>query len=231
MNMNGDLHISALPPEQQGIWNAFSDADLSGFMLYGGTALALRYGHRLSVDFDFFGAPAVTSRAIERRIPWLKNHTVDVLQDETNTYTVQVSCPGMVTGNSVKLAFFGEMGFPTLDAPIVAANGVEVASPRDILATKLKAVHGRIEAKDYIDIAEILQRSEDPVTRLAEGLADYITLFPNANPSIPLKALCWFTDGELSAVNSSMRQFLEETVSKVSTIPPVKPVFRAQIGI
>lgn len=230
-NMNGDFYLSSLPPEQQGIWDAFTVADMSGFMLYGGTALALQYGHRLSIDFDFFGSPPVSSNSLEQRIPWLRKHTVNVLQDEINTYTVQAICPGMPDENTVKLSFFGEIDFPTLDPPIVASNGIKVASPRDILATKLKAVHGRIESKDYIDIAEILRRSDDPVTRLSEGLADYNVLFPDANPSIPLKALCWFRDDGLSTVNQSTRKLLENTVSAVTNIPKARPAFRPQIGL
>lgn len=228
--MNDNLHLSSLPPEQQEIWEAFKKANMSGFMLYGGTALALHYGHRLSIDFDFFGSPPVSSKTVEQRIPWLKQHTVQIFQDEPNTYTVQASCPGMPTGNTVKLSFFGEMDFPTLDPPTVAPNTIEVASSRDILATKLKAIHGRIEAKDYIDIAEILRRSNDPVKRLSEGLADYKTLFPDANPSIPLKALCWYKDKGLSSVNQATRALLETTVSGVTNIPKARPAFRPQIG-
>ncbi len=228
--MSDNLYLSSLPSEQQKIWGAFAEADMSGFMLYGGTALALHYGHRLSVDFDFFGSQPVTAESIAKRIPWLTQHIDDTLQDEKDSYTVQVTCPGMETRDTVKLSFFGEVGFPTLDPPVVASNDIEIASTRDILATKLKAVHGRVEAKDYIDIAEILHRSSDPVLQLGEGLADYVTLFPNANPSIPLKALCWFKDDELSAVNQSTRAFLQETVCKVTHIPKAKPAFRSHIG-
>jgi hypothetical protein len=38
-------HMEILPPAQR-----------LGFVLYGGTAIALRLGHRSSVDFDFFTA-------------------------------------------------------------------------------------------------------------------------------------------------------------------------------
>src|SRR6056297_2739830 len=36
--MSIHLHLDTLSPEQQEIWTAFSQADMSGFMLYGGTA-------------------------------------------------------------------------------------------------------------------------------------------------------------------------------------------------
>ena len=34
-----------------------SKPEMKGFRLVGGTALALQYGHRQSVDLDFFGSP------------------------------------------------------------------------------------------------------------------------------------------------------------------------------
>lgn len=123
-----------------------------------------------------------------------------------------------------------ELLLPTLDPPIVASNTIEVAFSRDILATKLKSIHGRIEAKDYIDIAEILRRRNGPVKRLSEGLAGDKTLFPGANPSIPLRALCWYKERSLNSVNQATRALLETTVSEVTNIPKTRRAFRPQIG-
>jgi len=46
-------NLSILPPPQLRLWSEL-DATPEAFTLYGGTALALRLGHRTSVDFDFF---------------------------------------------------------------------------------------------------------------------------------------------------------------------------------
>lgn len=58
-------NLSILPPPQLQLWPEL-DATPEAFTLYGGTALALRLGHRASVDFDFFSNqpfdPDVTSR-------------------------------------------------------------------------------------------------------------------------------------------------------------------------
>ena len=45
--------LSILPPPQLRLWPEL-DTTPATFTLYGGTALALRLGHRTSVDFDFF---------------------------------------------------------------------------------------------------------------------------------------------------------------------------------
>jgi len=45
--------LEILPPAQLALWPETARwADR--FVLYGGTAIALRHGHRQSVDFDFF---------------------------------------------------------------------------------------------------------------------------------------------------------------------------------
>lgn len=46
--------MEILPPAQQRLWPELQPAAELGFALYGGTAIALRLGHRASVDFDFF---------------------------------------------------------------------------------------------------------------------------------------------------------------------------------
>jgi len=229
--MKTELNLSVLPAEQQEIWRAFTDADLSDFMLYGGTALALQYGHRLSLDFDFFGSAQVTPALMQKRIPWLADNTVAVLQNSPNTYTVQAHSPTSPLGKPVKLSFFGGLDFPTMGEPIQADNSLEIASVRDLLATKLKAVYGRIEAKDYIDIAEILKRSDTPSKLLEKGLSDYQVLVNAPDAASPLRALCWFENGDLSSVNRSTRDLLESTAAQVGDIPKPEPFFRPRIGI
>jgi hypothetical protein len=42
------------------------------FVLYGGTALALRLGHRASEDFDFFSKQGFRPDDLERQVPFLE---------------------------------------------------------------------------------------------------------------------------------------------------------------
>jgi hypothetical protein len=48
------VHREILPPAQQRLWPMLRPTAALGLVLYGGTAIALRLGHRVSVDFDFF---------------------------------------------------------------------------------------------------------------------------------------------------------------------------------
>ena len=47
-------HFEILPSAQIQLWKELQPLKKLGFVLYGGTALALRLGHRVSVDFDLF---------------------------------------------------------------------------------------------------------------------------------------------------------------------------------
>ncbi len=47
-------HLEILPPPQRAFWDEHARSIPEGWVLYGGTAIALRYGHRSSIDFDFF---------------------------------------------------------------------------------------------------------------------------------------------------------------------------------
>ena len=47
--------LDILPPAQRRLWNELGSTP-PDFVLYGGTALALRLGHRQSEDFDFFSS-------------------------------------------------------------------------------------------------------------------------------------------------------------------------------
>ena len=54
-----------LPKAQQEIWPLLSPAPGLSFVLYGGTAVALHLGHRISVVFDFFRTEPLEKGNIE----------------------------------------------------------------------------------------------------------------------------------------------------------------------
>ncbi len=59
--------LDILPPAQRDLWPQLREASRMGFVLYGGTAIALRLGHRQSMDFDFFTErPFDQDRLIQR---------------------------------------------------------------------------------------------------------------------------------------------------------------------
>jgi Nucleotidyl transferase AbiEii toxin, Type IV TA system len=75
-----------LPPVQKRLWPALEGAAGLGFTLYCGTAIALRLGHRESVDFDFFSERDLDREAITAALPFMAHAMT--LQSERNTWVV-----------------------------------------------------------------------------------------------------------------------------------------------
>ncbi|MBF6592517.1 MAG: nucleotidyl transferase AbiEii/AbiGii toxin family protein, partial [Ktedonobacterales bacterium] len=129
-------HLAVLPPEQQAIWPQLAALPALGFVLYGGTAIVLRLGHRTSVDFDCFNDLPLDQRLLKQRLPLLA--TAQTIQDAPDTWTVQVASPNSPHASAdplVKISFFGGIDVGRIGEPEMTADGVlAVASPEDLLA-------------------------------------------------------------------------------------------------
>lgn len=108
MNRQFKPRLDILPPAQQRLWPELRQAPNLGLALYGGTAIALRLGHRDSVDFDFFSEKPLDREAIKAALPFVARSTT--LQDQGNTWVVQVPFSD-VEREHVKLSFFGTIAF------------------------------------------------------------------------------------------------------------------------
>ncbi len=191
-------------------------------VLYGGTALALRIGHRASVDFDFFTDAPLDRGAIQAALPFVRR--ARVLQDERNAWTMLVAPPGAPGGREVKVSFFGGIDFGRVGTPERTSDGVlVVASLADILATKVKVILQRAEAKDYRDIAAILRAGGD----LAAGLAAAAAMYgPSFQPAESLRALVFFGDGDLGSLTEPEQRVLVKAASAVRELPEARILSR-----
>jgi hypothetical protein len=202
--------LDVLPPAQLRLWPMLASLPRQ-FVLYGGTAVALRCGHRVSEDFDFFSAAAFSPDALLSGQPWLAR--AQILQRSPDTLTVQAS----PDAEPVKCSFFGPLHFGQIRTPDCAAdNRLKVASAEDLLALKLGVIQQRVEAKDYLDIHALLESG----LSLAEALSHLETLHPLAtNPTITLKTLVYFKGGDLESLPASVKEALERAVQAVRDIP------------
>ncbi len=191
--------LDVLPAAQRALWPELA-ALPRGFVLYGGTALALRLGHRASVDFDFFAHEPLDHRALERALPWLREG--EALQEEANARTVLVRAGG----GSVKVSLFGNIAFGRVGEPEVTEDGaLRVASLVDLGGTKVKALLQRVEAKDYLDVAALL----DAGVPIEEILGAARALFgPSFNPLIAQKTLAYFEGGDLASLPEDVKRKL-----------------------
>ena len=210
-------HFEILPAAQQRLWPELKPTLDLGFVLYGGTAIALRLAHRQSVDFDFFSDQPLDHAAMQAAFSFMPTSTV--LQDEKNALSMLVPY-GDSQRSHVKVSFYGAIGFGRVGDPDITNDGVlQVASLADLMATKVKVVLQRAEVKDYWDIAEMLRAK----VSLAGGLAAARELFgPAFQPSESLKAMVYFDDGDLKTLSRDDRVTLVNAVSAVRELPTVK---------
>jgi hypothetical protein len=178
-----------LPPAQLAFWSKEASAVPIGFVLYGETAVALRCGHRPSVDFDWFSSRAGLLPRVREFLERFPRHRL--VQQDSRSLTAVI---GQST-TAVKLQFFDGLTIGRVGTPDTCANGVVVASALDLLATKLKTFQERAEAKDYLDIDALLRLG----LALDVGIAAAQALYPKLNPNWTAKTVGWFGDGELEA--------------------------------
>jgi hypothetical protein len=111
-----------------------------GWVLAGGTGLALQLGHRISVDLDFFRANSFDTDEIITGIA------------ELGRVVVQNRSPG-----TLHLVLDGlRISYLAAEAPLLFAGtpyrGLVVADSRDIAVMKVVAIGGRGSRKDFVDL-------------------------------------------------------------------------------
>ena len=157
---------------------------MSGLRLVGGTALALQYGHRQSIDLDFFGTLAVEQDDIIEMFSSIGSFTI-------HNRTKRI-LQGALRGIKVDVIDYSQ--YPWIDAAIVE-DGITLASPRDIAAMKINAIEGRGTRKDFVDIYFLLQNYT-----LSELLDFYAQKYPNHSFFRALLSLNYFEDAEQQAM-------------------------------
>jgi hypothetical protein len=199
--------LSILPPPQQALWPELS-ATPEPFVLYGGTAIALRLGHRESVDFDFFSDQAFDTDTLVNTTPYLEN--AEIYQRAPNTMSCRVDRDGWV-----KLSYFKPASHSQLVEPDVAQdNGLPVANLRDLAVSKLTVIQNRAELKDYLDLHALLFEAE---MSLEEMLLDGHRAYgPRFSVLSSLQALSYFEDGSVYTLPEGMKTDLIEQAKGVN---------------
>jgi len=211
--------LEILPPSQRTLWDELGQTPRD-FVLYGGTALALRLGHRRSEDFDFFSNNPFAPGPLRSAIPYLQG--AEVSQSEANTLTAIVTRDG-----PVKVSLFGGLRLNRVQDPdLVRGNGVQVASLLDVAATKLTTIQQRAQARDYEDLAAIIGAGVSLSEALAAAQATYGREF---NGALSLKALTYFADGDLPNLPPATQGKLRALATQVDLTHI--PLMEAKIGV
>lgn len=177
------------------------------FYLAGGTGLALHFGHRFSVDLDFFSEQQNTVDAQMRSAlkKKFKDKTLELTHDKDTTF--------VATWRQVGISFFEYPAYPLVKSAL-DIEGISLASIQDIGAMKLSAIINRASRKDLVDLYFILQ------TVTLEELFRVAAVKYHQVPSFAVMAvrgLAFFDDAEAFPMPrmidktrwSKMKKFLE----------------------
>jgi hypothetical protein len=215
--------VDILPGAQRRLWLELSDTP-SEFTLYGGTAIALRLGHRQSIDFDFFAQTSFEPDTLLKDIPYLKGAVIR--QSSPNTLTATVD-----RGGPVQVSFFGALNLGQVEAhDVIKDPDLAIASLIDLAGTKAKVIIQRVEPRDYIDIDALMTKGGIP---LANMLAAASAIFgPQVNPLDALKAIVYHEDPALADLSDQVKRDLVKAVQDVDpdNLPILTPIRKWQAG-
>jgi len=188
----------------------FLQGNFSDFYLAGGTALALYFGHRKSIDFDFFSEKEFdASELFKSCLRIFKGEKIVQTQNEENTLS-------LIINDTVKISFFT---FPySLLNSLKKTEYFFIASIEDIAAMKCLAIVQRATQKDYIDMFFLLQKYS-----LSEILSFSSQKFPTLSSDVILKSMVYFEDIQFEKIEyidneytwQEIISFLKDTVSKL----------------
>jgi predicted nucleotidyltransferase component of viral defense system len=179
---------------------------LKPFCLVGGTALALRYGHRSSEDLDLFYHEKFDQPEIVKDLESVFKHRFVYKQEHT---TFGIFC----FIDEIKLDIVHYPHLPI--APIETERGIRFYSSADIAAMKIQAILGRGKKKDFWDLYELLQHFS-----LQQIIDWHKQKFPNQMLAISIPhAITYFVDAEESDTPLSFKkqtwQGVKKGISKV----------------
>lgn len=148
------------------------------FALAGGTSLALRFGHRVSVDLDFFTVADFDPEKLAAS-----------LAADHQTITGLASGTLQLVINGIKVEFLRH-AYPQL-ADHETVGNVRMWSLEDVGAMKLNAIANRGSKKDFFDIAAMLD-----CFPLQDIIGHYQTKYRPASLLMVIRSLAWFDDAE-----------------------------------
>jgi hypothetical protein len=203
--------LSVLPSAQRTVWPRLTMIP-EDFVLYGGTATALRLGHRQSLDFDFLSRKDFDPLSLKDALRALGS--IKILQTARNTLSIILD-----SGRDVKLSFFGGIKGRVAE-PEFTDNQIAVASRLDLLAHKLKTILHLSEGRDYQGVVALLRAHVPLECALGAANALFTPDFPVAES---VKALTYFGDvAESWRVSADDRALLVNAVQELpAAIPPV----------
>lgn len=182
------LHFETIEPRALSLLKKLMTLpSIKSFSLVGGTALALRYGHRSSVDLDLFSHEILNyAKIIDELEASFQNRFVYKQQQ------IQFGIFCFIDDVKVDIVHFPHRPI----AAIEERESIRMYSIADISAMKIQAILGRAQKKDFWDFYELLRhyplqqlidwhKQKYPSQMLAISIPHALTYFADAEESEP----------------------------------------------
>ncbi len=157
--------------------------------LAGGTAIALYFGHRLSIDLDLFTPVSFDSLELSNIISNRLKSDFQVTQTNITEKTLVINL------NDTGFSLF-TYPYPLLnDLVTMEAISIPVASQIDLSLMKLIAINQRGTCKDFIDLKTLIEANNYTFIELAHGLFEKYTIGKEMEIQLK-KSLVYFDDAE-----------------------------------
>lgn len=154
------------------------DQVLQSFYLVGGTALALKLGHRESIDIDMFNSSGFSGDELATYLQ--RNYSAQIKRQKENYISGTI---GQVDFDFITHAY-------PLIKPIERVEGIRMLSNEDIAAMKINAMDNSGQRiKDFIDIHYLFNQFS-----CAEIIGFYCTKYPNVAADRARSALLYHSD-------------------------------------
>ncbi len=172
--------------------------ELKSFYLVGGTALALWYGHRISIDIDLFGGNLDQKKIIKA----LTTEFGSNFQYEQSSNKWALFC--FINNIKVDIVKYEQ----PLIFPAERRDDIHILNALDIAAMKINAVLGRANKKDFWDINELLMHYQ-----LSEIIEAHQKKYPSQMLLISIpQALVYFEEAEESETPICLKGHIWEEV-------------------
>ena len=172
--------------------------EIEQFVLVGGTNLALRFGHRLSIDLDLFTDLKFQPEELYYKLSQ-KFSTIELASQSETMLFMYI--------NDIKVDVV-LLPYPLI-RPVDNFNRIRLASVPDIVAMKLSAVARRGVKKDFWDLAELLD-----VHPMNEMIDFYKEKYATHDIFHLLRALVYFDDAELQKDPDPLKKMTWKQVKK-----------------
>src|SRR3989338_1124322 len=195
------MNEDTLTKNTKHVLESLSQAGLTkDFYLAGGSALALYYGHRFSVDLDWFAESFSYTSVFREKLSKLGKLSVESEGEKTFNGAL----------NGVKISFF-EYPYPLISSKTQYKDNIYLASRPDIAVMKLEAVARRGTYKDFVDIYFLLK--EYNLDQLLDFLRKKFTGV-EYNETHLLKSLTYFEDAKKSEFPEMIKLVNWEDIKK-----------------